>query len=329
MNNTLSICIPTYNRSDKLNLSLQILLPLAKKYSFRVVISDNNSEDDTEEIVGFYLKNNPALSYFRNDYNIGADANFERALKLSKSKFSWLLGDDDIICEKHLSCILNIIIEHEPNLLIVNTKNQVSDYYRSQLYTDKEKLLTNLGWHTTFISSLIFKNDFLNELDFFRFIDSSFIHFASIFDTLAFKKNINVFYYSPVSVITIKTDLGYPSWYPHFLEVFSESWVNTVMSLPCSYPYSTKVKTARALWKKSRITTLPSFLLLRSLGFINLKELMKYKESLFLLSKRKLVYLFFVCLLPQFTFHPIKFVYKIYAKKRLDQTTKIKGDLCE
>ena len=50
----LSICIPTYNRLDQLDNSLNSIL-ISKKnvdnFNFEVCVSDNNSEENTENII--------------------------------------------------------------------------------------------------------------------------------------------------------------------------------------------------------------------------------------------------------------------------------------
>ena len=48
---TLSIAIPTYNRSDFLDFFLEIHVPIARKYNVNFYISDNSSSDDTIEVI--------------------------------------------------------------------------------------------------------------------------------------------------------------------------------------------------------------------------------------------------------------------------------------
>jgi abequosyltransferase len=318
----LTLCIPTYNRASKLKKSLDVLVPIVKKFNINILVSDNCSTDNTEDIVNSYNTKAFRISYYKNDSNIGAEANFKKALSLSNSDYSWLLGDDDIILSKEINKILNILKEKSPNLMIVNTKNQVSKSLLDFEYSDKEKLLIDLGWHTTFISALIFGKKFLNSIDLDRFKKSPFIHFGAIFDGLENYQNINVYYYSSVSVVTIKSDLGYPSWYKNFIEIFSDSWLNAVMSLPVGFSYDSKNSAARALWKNARITSFTSLSLLRSLGYINIYTIFKYRKSLFMLSKRKFIFIMILTILPKsfLSFFPI--LYKSYANKKLNVTYK-------
>ena len=76
INNNLSIVIPTYNRADFLDYSLEIHIPLAKKYNVPIYIVDNASTDNTGEIVNKWMCEYVFLFYSRNKKNLGPDLNF-------------------------------------------------------------------------------------------------------------------------------------------------------------------------------------------------------------------------------------------------------------
>jgi len=53
----LSICIPTYNRAKELDECLSCIVPqIMDKDSIEIVISDNNSDDNTEQIIQKHMK---------------------------------------------------------------------------------------------------------------------------------------------------------------------------------------------------------------------------------------------------------------------------------
>jgi glycosyltransferase involved in cell wall biosynthesis len=94
----LSICIPTYNRSYHLNNCLNSI-KLAKENSdlkIEVCISDNSSEENTEEVVKKY-RSNFALNFNKNKKNLGMAQNILKVVSMAKGKFCWLLGNDDIV----------------------------------------------------------------------------------------------------------------------------------------------------------------------------------------------------------------------------------------
>ena len=90
----LSICIPTYNRAEYLAKSLDSLIVQPEFSQIEVVISDNASTDNTEEVCKHYREKYPNIVYYRNQENI-LDRNFPTVLmrgtgayrKLFKSRF--------------------------------------------------------------------------------------------------------------------------------------------------------------------------------------------------------------------------------------------------
>ena len=92
----LSIFIPTYNRCDLLAESLSILvdewnsLESNFKSKIEIVISNNCSADDTEEVVQKYQEICPIIKYNLNKFNLGAEGNIELGVQFSKHKYLWI-----------------------------------------------------------------------------------------------------------------------------------------------------------------------------------------------------------------------------------------------
>ncbi len=96
----LSICIPTFNRSDLLDVCLASVLPQVAAHSPTVecVISNNASGDATAEVLAKYQSQFPFLTVSHNSSNIGIIGNITKvASELASGKFVWLIGDDDVM----------------------------------------------------------------------------------------------------------------------------------------------------------------------------------------------------------------------------------------
>ena len=107
----LSICIPTYNRAPLLKSALDALIHQVKKRTseVEVIISDNNSIDDTAEVVRRAQKMIP-IRYYRNAKNMGIARNIQRLTnELAEGEFAWVLGDDDMILPGALDRVLGIL----------------------------------------------------------------------------------------------------------------------------------------------------------------------------------------------------------------------------
>jgi glycosyltransferase involved in cell wall biosynthesis len=99
---TLSICIPTYNRCERLDRLVGSLVTQIRKdpeleENIQLLISDNCSTDDTREICEKWAKEAPFISYFRNTWNIGGDINQIRSVELATGHYAWIIGDDDLV----------------------------------------------------------------------------------------------------------------------------------------------------------------------------------------------------------------------------------------
>lgn len=91
---TVTIGFPVYNGELFLTNALESLLKQTFS-DFELIISDNASDDKTEELCRFYAGNEARISYIRQSKNLGAVANFEFVLKQSRSPyFMWAAADD-------------------------------------------------------------------------------------------------------------------------------------------------------------------------------------------------------------------------------------------
>src|SRR5262245_45616795 len=92
----LSFCIATYNRAAFLKDALEAIVTQATD-DCEIVISDNASTDDTEEVVSGFKNRCAFLRYFKQDKNVGPDRNFDNAVALARGEFCWLMADDDML----------------------------------------------------------------------------------------------------------------------------------------------------------------------------------------------------------------------------------------
>lgn len=108
------ILIPTYNRKNYLLDNLKILLERVKEEKmenfFRVIVSDNCSEDGTFEhllaVTAFKYLN---VQVFKQLENTGAEKNVLFLLSKSTTNFVMYLGDDDYIPSGYLTYVINKI----------------------------------------------------------------------------------------------------------------------------------------------------------------------------------------------------------------------------
>ncbi|MBN2373539.1 glycosyltransferase family 2 protein [bacterium] len=92
-----SIIITTFNRADLLRNVIEG--SINQDYgNLEIVISDNASTDNTQEVVIGYRRICPKIRYFRNSTNIGAVNNHGKALKeYATGDWAVFISDDDFI----------------------------------------------------------------------------------------------------------------------------------------------------------------------------------------------------------------------------------------
>ena len=91
-----------------------------------LVISDNASDDGTEEVCRVFAEADPRVRYYRQPHNIGLINNFVRALDLAQGTYFKWLGDDDWLATNYVSRCLEII-EDDQALILVATQQAYVD----------------------------------------------------------------------------------------------------------------------------------------------------------------------------------------------------------
>lgn len=168
----LTIAIPTYNGTKTICYMLDLLLA---QYDPRVevLISDNCSTDSTFELINEYKEKYPFIKYFRNEKNIGPDANFLQCMKLATGKYIHLLSDDDVLVEGGVTKIVDYLIANDGVSLVylytigfrgkyigINNCSQPAKKPMHDICTsDRKEFMYYAGYYWGFMSSFIISND--------------------------------------------------------------------------------------------------------------------------------------------------------------------------
>lgn len=91
---TVGIGMPLYNAAGYLREALDALLAQTFE-DFELLICDNASTDDTQEICREYAEKDDRIRYVRNRFNIGGGPNLRRVFELNRGKYFKLAHHDD------------------------------------------------------------------------------------------------------------------------------------------------------------------------------------------------------------------------------------------
>ncbi len=133
----LSICIPTYNRADILQETLEHLEQVCGD-DVEIVISDNCSPDKTQDVIDSYRRRFRHFRSIRQPENRGAWKNFATAISLATGKYIYTLCDDDQVYADGLQAAVSIMDE---NPRIVGVYGGYQEWDRST-----EKILATLNF---------------------------------------------------------------------------------------------------------------------------------------------------------------------------------------
>lgn len=106
---TLTVCIPSWNRNSQLARTLQTLRHQAGN-NLDIFVLDNHSDTPVTSSLPADLKQ--GLTIIRHPFNIGVAANLLRCFEVAQSDWLWILGDDDDIRPDAVSAILAAIKSH-------------------------------------------------------------------------------------------------------------------------------------------------------------------------------------------------------------------------
>lgn len=129
----LTIAIPTFNRAS----SLEILLKQLEKElndDVEVLVSDNNSQDDTERLMKSYIKKNPKILYNRNKANLEFNGNIRVLYEKSRTQYIWFICDDDTITPGAIKIIVKELQKYEPTVAIFSN-NWINPFGEKKIST--------------------------------------------------------------------------------------------------------------------------------------------------------------------------------------------------
>lgn len=92
--------MPSYNGAGVISETIYSILSQDFN-NFELIIVDDNSKDNTEEIVS-KIKD-PRIKFFKNDVNLGYPKNLEKCRQKAEGDIIYLMGQDDILAEGALS----------------------------------------------------------------------------------------------------------------------------------------------------------------------------------------------------------------------------------
>jgi len=184
-----SIVIPTFERAEKLKRAIACIL-LQDFKDFELIIFDNNSQDNTEDVVRSFK--DKRIKYYKNNKNVGWIINLKRGISFAEGEYIILHGDDDFILYPDALKKVNLFIGEGKYgfirlnyLSIMPQKNIAFDFHKTtqddfeiKPKEDKKKIVDYITKiDPFFITGIVFKNNFPKNV---AILDSEFVPWFNI-----------------------------------------------------------------------------------------------------------------------------------------------------
>ena len=169
----LSICIPTYKRAAYLEKSLEAFRQAFEghDYDVELLVSDNDSPDNTPEVVKAAMDKGLKCRYVRNERNLGPDGNFLSCFRKASGKYIWLLGDDDYLIPEKFPLLYDALQGGDYGLVhLMQYSNGEGEKLKS--YTVLADYLEDINAFITFMSANIIRREALRGMKPEKYMDS-------------------------------------------------------------------------------------------------------------------------------------------------------------
>lgn len=233
-----------------------------------IVISDNASTDDTDQVVSAYQRRFQHIHYFKQPVNIGVDRNFDFVATQARGEFCWLMGDDDILIPGAVARVISQL-RCDTSLVIVNMqlKNlSLSKIVRRRwikVNADRvygpdtfEQLLIDMDYALWNAGNIIFRRSIWQSRNRERYYDSNFIHAGVLFQDRLPGRTLIIA--DPLMSYRLGNNAR---WFSRSSEIFLDRWPSVLDSLALPDSVKERVPSYKP-WRQ-----LILLLGLRSLGY--------------------------------------------------------------
>lgn len=153
----ISVIIPTYNRASLIGYTLDSLIN--QSYTdWECIIIDDNSTDNTEEIVAIYLEKDKRFNFFSKPKHLSKGPSASRNYGLKKAKGDYInwLDSDDLIHPEKMTIDLKTITSGDYDFTICQSQfftdddsKPTKDLWNKNLWSDdpiNDFIVKKIGW---------------------------------------------------------------------------------------------------------------------------------------------------------------------------------------
>lgn len=170
-----SILMANYNNSHFIEEAIRSVVNQSYQH-FEIILVDDHSNDESDEIIQEMVKSESRIKYFRNKKNLGYGASLKKAVKYSEGELVGILDPDDALTPNALAVMVKAFQE----------KSEASMIY-STLFLCDENLKINeinpsIGPLPDEETYLTFKHNYTSHISHFRVFQRRFYDLTEGYD---------------------------------------------------------------------------------------------------------------------------------------------------
>ena len=125
MSKLMSIGIPAYNNGAYIGETIESILAQTYK-NIELVIVDDNSSDNTYQVLQQYAEKDKRVKIYKNETNLGMAGNWNRCLELCTGEFMKLVCADDLLAPNMIEYEMKIFRKY-PEVVLVGSDTRLVD----------------------------------------------------------------------------------------------------------------------------------------------------------------------------------------------------------
>jgi hypothetical protein len=194
MNPALSVCIPTYRRPDQLRHCVESIVRSAGAHAVPIVVADDSTDDTNVAVLRELQGRYPAIEHHRNATNLGIDRNILHSVDLCRTRYAWILGEDDRMTPEGIPTVLAALATRAPPFLFVNYASIDEDVSMilsersialdADTDMDAAAFLARHAWSAGFIGACVVDRELWGTVRPERYVGTWFAHAGVILESV-------------------------------------------------------------------------------------------------------------------------------------------------
>lgn len=167
-NKVLTICIPTYNRKERLLKQLDSLYSQSEVYQTYIRVIDNHSDYNVESAIIEHLGKDRVsnLQVSVNPVNLGLEPNICMPFLSADTKWIWTLGDDDETLPSSIASVLDSINKNQDAAFLIFSisnfpSHQDIKYYELEPFVEYWYKIHPYNGDLVFLSNKVYNMEYV------------------------------------------------------------------------------------------------------------------------------------------------------------------------